>query len=169
MDRYTTYGYWADTSERYGQTFVAASARHAEELMQEQAENEGGIFRAAGTLLGEHRAADTYTAFVDPDDARNTERGDLEPAFEELGLTGYTVLGVVVSTRRLDHGWNERTGGERWLSHELATSPRYAEDIARSKVAERGHFELRVCAVLAGTKNRCESLVFSDPDERAAA
>lgn len=167
MDRFSVYGWWQDSDERFGQTFVATNARHAEELMQDQARNEGGVFRAAGTLLGEHPTADTYTGFVDPDDARNVDREDLEPAFEELEMTEYTVLGLALSTRLLDHGWNRRTGGERWLGREMATSPRYAEDNARLRIAEAGHFELRVCAVFVGVKNRCESLPFSNPDERA--
>jgi hypothetical protein len=168
MDAYTVYGWWQDSGERYASLLDARSPRDAEQIMQERAESEGGIFRAAATLLGEHPAADTYTAFVDPDDPRNLERG-VAPVLEELELAEYTVLGLVLSTRRLDHGWNERTGGERFLSHELATSPRFAEDIAGVKVAERGHFRLVVCAVLEGRRNRCEALVFSDPAERAAA
>lgn len=169
IETYTVIGYWADSNERYKAQFDAPTAREAERLMQRQAADEDGDFRIAATMLGTHESADRYTSFVDPDDPANEDDCEVRFVSEDDEVGEWTVIGIVLSTRRLDREWNERTGGERWISHELATHPRYAEDIARAKVAERGHFELLVCAVFRGVKNRCESLVFSNPGERAAA
>lgn len=168
-ETYTVIGWWVDSNERYKAQFDAPTAREAERLMLRQAADEDGDFRIAATMLGVHESADRYTAFVDPDDPANEDHCDVRFVSEDDEVGEWTVIGLVTSTRRLDREWNERTGGERWISHELATHPRYAEDIARAKVAERGHFELSVCAVFAGRKDRCESFAFADHDERAAA
>lgn len=165
---FTVFGYWQDSDERYGQEFDAESAAHAERLMADQAEREGGQFRAAATLRGAHEAIDRYTAFTDPDDPRNDERDDLEPAIEELLVTEYTVIGLVVSTKPDDKAWNEETGGQRHLSHEMALSARIAEDVAAGRVRDGGGFRLLVCGVLEGRKERAESHVFSNPHRSAA-
>ncbi|HEX4789970.1 MAG TPA: hypothetical protein VH372_16005 [Actinospica sp.] len=164
---YTVFGYWEDSDERFGEVFEASSAQDAERRMQRRSANEGGGFRAAATLRGRHGAADTYSAFVDPEDSRNLERG-LEPVIAELELTEYTVLGLTVSTRRRDEDWNARTGGRRVLFHELALSPRIAEDVAAARVRDEGDFRLVVCAVLTGHRERAESFAFSDIDEAVA-
>ena len=162
---YTVFGYWQDSGERFGEVFEAVSPEQAERLMRRRSEDEGGGFRAAATLRGRHAAADTYTAFVDLEDPRNLERG-LEPAVDELELTEYTVLGLTLSTRRRDKDWNENTGGQRVLFHELALSARIAEDVAAARVHDEEHFRLVVCAVLAGHRERAESYPFSDLDEQ---
>ena len=164
---YTVFGYWADSDERFGEVFEADSADHAERLMRRRSADEGGGFRTAATLRGRHAAVDTYTAFTDPEDPRNAER-ELEPVIEELEITEYTVLGLVLSTRRRDEDWNERTGGQRVLLHEMALSPRIAEDLAAGRVREQDeHMCLVVCAVLQGRKERAESFAFADVDEPA--
>jgi hypothetical protein len=166
---YTVVGWWVDSNERYVEAFDAPTARDAEEAMLEQARDEAGTFRIAGTLLGQIEAADTYTAFVDPDDPENEAREDLEPAVDELGMTEWTVLGLVTSTRHGDHDWNEETGGQRHHTVEMALNPRIAEDLARMAVRERGAVDLTVCAVVAGRVHRCESFQFADHDQKAAA
>lgn len=102
---YTVLGYWEDSGERHGQEIEAESAVHAEQLMAEQAEREGGQFRAAATLRGTHDVIDRYTGFIYPDDPRNEERADLQPAIDELFVTEYTVIGLVVSNRPGDEAW----------------------------------------------------------------
>lgn len=166
-DIYSVIGYWADSNERYVEHFEATSARDAERQMMIEARNDDGDFRIAASMLGEQYRVDLYTAFVDPDDPENDERPDLKPATDELGVTDWTVVGIVTSTRAHDRSWNERTKGERYLGHEMAYSARIAEDLARGRVDERGGFELTVCAVFEGMKNRCESFPFSNHDEVA--
>lgn len=168
IETYSVTGWWVDSNERHVAFIEARSARDAERLMLEQAAGEDGVFRIAGTMLGEYRAADTYTAFVDPEDPENENREDLEPVIDEFGMADWTVFGLVAGTGRHDGEWNERTGGERYLGHEMALNSRIAEDLARMAVRERGAFELTVCAVFAGRKNRCESFPFADHDQTAA-
>lgn len=166
FETFSVVGYWADSNERCVEFFREATAREAEEQMLEQARREGGDFRIAGTMLGEQYRTDLYTAFVDPADPENENRGDLQVVIDELGMVEWTIVGLVTSAG--DDGWNERTGGERYLGHEMALNPRIAEDLARMAVRDRGGFELMVCAVLEGRKSRCESFRFSNHDEVAA-
>lgn len=168
FETFSVIGYWSDSNERYVEFFRGAGARDAEDQMLEQARREDGEFRIAGTMPGEQYRADLYTAFVDPDDPENDERGDLKVVIDELGMAEWTIVGLVTSTRHHDAGWNERTGGERYLGHEMALNPRIAEDLARMAVRERGGFKLTVCAVFEGRKNRCESFLFADHDQAAA-
>lgn len=168
FETFSVVGYWSDSNERYVEFFRETTAREAEQQMLEQARREDGTFRIAGTMLGEQYRTDLYTAFVDPDDPENENREDLQVVIDELGMAEWAIIGLVASTRHHDQDWNERTGGERYLGHEMALNPRVAEDLARMAVRERGEFELTVCAVLAGRKNRCESFPFSNHDEMAA-
>lgn len=163
---YTVYGFWPDTEERYGQAYIADSARDAEDQMLLEAQDQQTEFRIAGTLVGEHPAADIYTAYIDPEDPDNDAREDLEAVIAELEVCEWTILGLITADD--DEQWNQRTGGQRHISHEMALSPRIAEDLARAAVAERGKFTLAVCVVLAGRKERCESYAFSNHDERVA-
>jgi hypothetical protein len=168
FETFSVVGYWADSNERYVEFFRGATVRDVEDQMLGQAAREAGDFRIAGTMLGEQYRADLYTAFVDPDDEANDEREDLQPVIDGLGVAEWTIVGIVTSTARHDGAWNERTGGERYLGHEMALSPRIAEDLARMAVRERGGFELTVCGVFEGVKNRCESFAFSNHDEAPA-
>jgi hypothetical protein len=165
MDTYTVVGYWKDSQERYKTEFEASNVRSAEYMMLEQAAEEDGDFRIAGTMLGEHDAADLYTAFVNPDDPANDDRCDVHYVSEDDEIGEWTVMGIVASTRVFDREWNKQTQGERYLSVQMTTHPRYAEDMARAEVAERGHFELTVCAVFRGRKARCESFPFVNHNE----
>lgn len=167
IETYTVVGYWADTNERYKTEFDARTVIAAENMMLTRANDEEGDFRIAGTLLGVHDTADLYTAFVNPDDPANEGDCRVQYVSEEDEITEFTVVGIVLATDRFSRTWNEETQGERYIGVELATHPRWAEDMARAKVAERGDFELKVCAVFRGRKSRCESFPFSDHSRQA--
>lgn len=162
MPQYTVCGYWADTEEREVEVVTADNVYKAEWRILARADQQGGDFRPAGTLLGQFAKADTYSAFVDPEDLRNLERG-LAPAVDGPAVEEWTVLGVILAKDRHHRHWNAETGGQRWLSHEMATSALAAEDVARSKNTAGN---LVVCAVFAGALNRCENFPFSNPDRR---
>lgn len=160
METYSVIGYWTDTNERYKLEYEASSAKAAEEAMLAKARAEDAVFAIAGTMLGTHTNADLYTAFVNPDDPANDHICSVQYVADEDEVTEWTVLGLVVAA--YDWRWNAATNGERYLGVKMATHPRYAEDIARAEVAERGAFELKVCAVFRGVKARCESFPFGD-------
>lgn len=181
---YTVFGYWADSNERFGERYEATDARDAEEQALAQARRDDGDLKIAGTLVGEHDSVDRYTAFIDPRDEANFERDDLEAVTDEPEVVEWTILGLALSpyreTRhrigRLHIGlardtdaqaWNEQTGGERTIIHEMAYSPLIAEDLARERVLKDSGQDLVVCTVLAGTKHRCESYPFADHRVRA--
>ena len=168
FETFSVIGYWTDSNERYVEFFRETTVRGAEEQMLANARDEAGDFRIAATMLGEQYRTDLYTAFIDPDDAENENREDLQVVIDELGMVEWTIVGLVRSTRRGDVGWDEETGGERYLGHEMALNPRIAEDLARGAVQERGEFELTVCAVFEGRKNRCESFPFSNHHKAVA-
>jgi hypothetical protein len=137
FETFSVIGCWSDSNERYVEFFRGAGARDAEDQMLEQARREDGEFRIAGTMLGEQYRADLYTAFVDPDDPENDERGDLKVVIDELGMAEWTIVGLVTGTRGHDRDWNERTGGERFLGHEMALSPRIARSRRTMNAGER--------------------------------
>lgn len=158
MPSYSVVGDW--DGERYCQTFHTFSPDAAEDLMYAKVQDEGGMFWPVATLLGDVRVADRYAYYVDRFDPRHEDRDDLIPAVAELEICEWTVFGRVVSNRVLDHSWNERTGGERWSSFEMAFAPDEAEDIARNRAADQPHARLLVCAVLPGRVQREESHAF---------
>ncbi|MBR7830450.1 hypothetical protein KDK95_29385 [Actinospica sp. MGRD01-02] len=165
---YTVFGYWEDNGQRYGRFDEADSAVHAELLMQRRAAKENAVFWAAATLRGEFHPVDAaYTRYLDPQDPRNEEI-EFE-GVDELPTTGeFTVYGLILSTRRLDAGWNQRTGGQRFIGHEMATSALAAEGAASARVAtDEHHAKLLVCAVLPGRMEKADTLPFSNPDERS--
>lgn len=166
-ETYSVVGFWADSNERYKAEFEAFSPYAAEVLMLREAENENGDFRIAGTMLGKQDNADLYTAFVNPDDPANEDNCSVQYVSEDDEIGDWTVMGIVSSTRTFDRNWNVRTQGERYISYQMTTHPRYAEDMARAEVAERGAFELEVCAVFRGRKARCETFPFVNHDEHA--
>lgn len=167
---YTVLGYWPDNLQRYGLTTEAASAAHAESIMQIEAERQNALFRVAATLRGAHRPVDAaYTRYTDPQDPRNETDESLPGPQEFSVMTEFTVYGLLLSTRHLDQGWNERTGGQRFMSHELGLSALAAEAVACDRVAtDENHARLIVCAVLPGHTEKAESLPFSNPRESAA-
>lgn len=69
----------------------------------------------------------------------------------------------------LASGETIRVRGRRGLGPAGVAALSELVEAVRAKAAERGHFELSVCAVFGGVKNRCESFAFADHDERAAA
>lgn len=164
-ETYTVIGYW-DTEERYVDFVEATSARDAETRLLADIP-EDATLRIAGTLVGEHQGADTYTVFIDPDDEANLTRQVLSVVADEPEVVEWTVLGLIVRDGEPESeqaAWNEKTGGERYLGHEMALNARDAEAVARGRVRERGPVRLLVCAVLAGQHFRAEAYPFSDHD-----
>jgi hypothetical protein len=162
---YTVVGYFPATGERYGDFYDAQRARDAEQCMQRDADAVGQRFRVAGVLVGAPQVADLYTKFVDPRDPRNLDQEHLEPDVEELEVADWSVMGLQLDPG--DPGWNERTGGRRYLEYVPALSALAAEDVARSRCSDEGA-QLVVCAVFRGCMERVDRYaVFSDPDERA--
>lgn len=165
---YTVFGYWEDNRQRYGRIDEADSAVHAELLMQRRAAKENAVFRAAATLRGEFHPVDAaYTRYLDPQDPRNAEF-EFEGVDELLTTGEFTVYGLIVSTWHLDEGWNRRTGGQRFIGHEMAISALAAEGAASDRVAtDERHAKLLVCAVLPGRMEKADTPPFSNPGERA--
>ena len=164
LQPYSVYGCW-ETRERFAEVYRATSPRPAEDMAQMDARAKGGILWVCRVVAGEVRTVDGYTAFTDPDDDRNQDAEGLEPDMPNLGgATDWTVFGLALPPRTPDDEvW--RTG-ERYGDIIAATSPRAAEDVARSRVADKGG-ELWVCAVLAGAVAAADTYAsFADPDVR---
>lgn len=166
MRDFSVYGYWAHTTERWGEVYQATSARAAEDLAQMYAQEQGAVLRVAGVFEGVLPSVDRYTLFVDPRDVRNLDAEGLDPDVPGLEVVTWTVLGLAEAPR--DHRWNERTGGQRYCDHVMADSPLAAEDVAVDKARGEGG-RLLVCAVFSGARQRADALYakFSDPDVRA--
>jgi hypothetical protein len=165
---FSVYGCWRETRERYAEVYRATGPRAAEDLAQMDATDKGGTLWLCRVVPGEVAPADTYTAFVDPNDERNRDRGDLEPDVPDLvaGDPEWTVFGIAVpkGCRDGDVGWT----GERYGDVINATSAGAAEDVARSRLADKGG-ELWVCTVLAGRVTAADTYAsFVDPDVKAA-
>lgn len=161
---FTVYGYWAETLERFGGFYEATSPRAAEDMAQMDAREKGGTLWVCRVVAGEVHAVDLYTAFVDPQDSRNDDADDLEPDVPGVTDDEYTVFGLA-----LPPGLSGSTPGwmaERYGDVISATSAGAAEDVARSRLADKGG-ELRVCAVLAGRVAAVDTYAtFADPDVR---
>jgi len=168
LQPYSVYGCWPETRERFAEVYRAMSPRGAEDLAQMDAEEKRGVLWVCRVVAGEVATADGYTAFVDPDDDRNQDAEGLEPDMPNLdGVSDWTVFGIAVQ-----HGTPDSLvwrAGERYGDVIAATSPRAAEDVARSRLADKGG-ELWVCAVLGGAVSAVDTYAaFVDPDVRAAA
>ncbi len=70
---FTVLGCWPATTERAGEWFMAVDARAAETQMQMVAAEKCGEFWCCAVVAGHVATADTYTLFVDPNDARNND------------------------------------------------------------------------------------------------
>lgn len=165
LQPYSVYGCW-DDRERFAGAFEAGSPRGAENRAQLDAGDKGGTLWVCRVVVGEVPGADKYTAFVDPDDDRNLDAEGLEPDMPNLdGASDWTVFGIVLTRGTPDDEvWR---AGERYGDLVTATSPRAAEDVARSRLADRGG-ELWVCTVLAGAVRAADTYAaFVDPDVRA--
>lgn len=164
--RFTVFGCWPTTKERFAWVFTAPDARTAERLMKEKAATEGGQFWVAGIVAGAVEVVDLYTAYVDVDDPANQDIGDLE--LDVAGdLRTFTVLGIARDPS--DRRAYEEVIGERYADTVPATSPGAAEDVARGRLADKGG-ELWVCAVIEGEVRRADVYAtFVDPDRRAVA
>ena len=168
---FTVFGYWAETSERWCDTFQATTARNAEDQAQLEAADAGGTLRVARVAEGDLAAADKYTAYLDPADPRNETRDDLEPDMPDftLGMDPYwTVLGLAVPGDIRPGDSRVAAQGERYGDIVSAPSPGAAEDVARDRLHDR-HGQLLVCAVVTGQVHPADGYAtFADPDIRAA-
>jgi hypothetical protein len=161
---YTVLGFWAETRERWAGEYAATSPRAAEDMARMDALEAGGTLLVCRVIPGHPGTVDRYTAFVDPQDPRNEDRDDLEPDVPDLtaGDPEWTVFGIAVPAG----GWPGKgaAGGERYGDVINAASPLAAEDVARSRLADRDG-ELLVCAVLAGRVAASDTYAsFVNPD-----
>jgi hypothetical protein len=163
LQPYSVCGCWAETRERFAEVYRATSARAAEDLAQLDAADKGGTLWVCRVVPGEIAPADRYTAFVDPADPRNTGRDDLEADMPALdGDPEWTVFGIAVPAGC--HGSVVGWTGERYGDVINATSAGAAEDVARSRLADKDG-ELWVCTVLAGRVAAADTYAtFVDPD-----
>lgn len=152
---FSVYGYWAHTTERWGDVFNATSARAAEDLAQMYAAEQGAGLRVAGVFEGVLPSVDRYTKYVDARDVRNDDDEEIELDVPGLEVVAWTVLGLVEDPH--DRRWNERTGGQRFCDHVLADSPLAAEDVAIDRARGEGG-RLLVCAVFDGKVQRADAL-----------
>ena len=168
MTTFSVAGVWQRTAERWLQPYQAATARTAEGLAQLQAGDENDVLLVCRVLTGDVRAADRYTAFVDPDDPRNLDRTDLEPDVPVLdGDPEWTVFGLAAPKGTALSDPALPGTGERYGDVINATSAGAAEDVARSRLADKGGV-LFVCCVLAGRVAAADTYAtFADPDVRA--
>lgn len=168
---FTVFGYWAETSERWCDTFQAISARSAEDQAQLEAADLHGTLRVCRVAEGDLKAADKYTAYLDQNDPRNEDRDDLEPDMADvtLGTDPYwTVLGLAVPEGCQPGDPDIGTRGERYGDIVSASSAGAAEDVARDRLHDR-HGTLLVCAVVPGQVRGADAYAtFADPDVRAA-
>ena len=167
LQPYSVYGCW-DDRERFAEVYTATSPRAAEDMAQMGAREKGSTLWVCRVVSGQVPTADRYTAFIDPDDDRNLDAEGLEldtPSLE--GDPEWTVFGIAVPRGTPDDEvW--RTG-ERYGDIIAATSAGAAEDVARSRLADKGG-ELWVCAALAGAVAACDTYAaFVDPGVRAEA
>ncbi|HZR50165.1 MAG TPA: hypothetical protein VFB06_11655 [Streptosporangiaceae bacterium] len=165
---FSVYGCWQETQERFAEVYRAGSARLAESLAQLDASDRGGTLLVARVVAGEVPAVDRYTLFTDPEDPRNQDAGGIEPDVPDLlrGLDpDWTVFGIALppDARTGDIG---RTG-ERYGDWVNASSAKAAEDVARSRIADKGGW-LWVCAVLEGSVRAADTYAtFVNPDVKA--
>lgn len=165
LQSFSVYGCW-DDRERFAGVYTATSPRAAEDMAQVDARDKGGTLWVCRVVAGEVPTADRYTAFVDPADDRNLDAEGLELDTPDLeGDPEWTVFGIAVPRGTTDDEvW--RTG-ERYGDIIAATSAGAAEDVARSRLADKGG-ELWVCTVLAGAVAAVDTYAaFVDPDVRA--
>lgn len=167
----TVFGYWAETGERWYDTYRSATARGAEDQAQLHASETGGTLRVCAVAEGDLYAADTYTAYLDTADPRNLDREDLEadtPDFTRGTDPYWTVFGLAVPEGCRPGDDRVATAGERYGDVVSASSAGAAEDVARNRLHDR-HGDLLVCAVLPGRVSRADTYAtFCDPDVRKA-
>lgn len=164
---YTVIGCWAQTRERYASTYGALTARSAETLAQIDAAEKGGTLWVCRIVPGEVEIADTYTAFVDPDDPRNADAEGLEADLPGFGDPDWTVFGIAVPPGTPDR--DVARIGERYGDTVAAISAGAAEDVARDRLKDQGGV-LMVCAVLEGKILAADTYAsFVDPDVKAAS
>lgn len=169
LTAYGLYGAWAETGERFADSFDATSSRSAEDLAQMTAREKGGTLLVCRLVAPPVVPADTYTAFVDPNDIRNADRDDLEadmPCLE--GDPEWTVFGIAASKGTIWGDHHLPLKGERYGDVVNATSAGAAEDVARARMADNGGV-LFVCTVLPGRVPACDTYAsFVNPDVQPA-
>lgn len=173
LDLFTVFGFWAQTAERWCDTYGAGTARGAEDQAQLHASEVGGTLRVCRVVLGDLWPVDKYTAYVDITDVRNLERDNLEldMADSTLGTDPYyTVFGMAVPEGYMPGTPEIWLEGERYGDIVPISSPGAAEDVARSRLREaRPGYDLLVCTVLAGQYTGSDAYAtFCNPDIRAA-
>lgn len=167
LQPFSVYGCWPQTRERFAEVYRATSPRTAEDQAQMDAQEKGGTLWVCRVVVGEVAPADGYTLFVDPADPRNLDAEGLEPDMPDLeGDPNWTIFGIALPYGTPDD--RVARTGERYGDVLAATSAGAAEDVARSRVADKGG-DLWVCAVLAGQVPAADTYAaFVDPDVRPA-
>jgi hypothetical protein len=169
MQQFSVAGAWRETRERFLQVYNAATPRGAEDLAQLEAHEKGGTLWVCRVVPGDVKAADLYTAFIDPNDPRNDGRDDLVPDTPDLvaGDPEWTVYGIALPPG-IRAGDVPRLG-ERYGDVLNATSAGAAEDVARARLADKGG-ELWVCCVLPGRVAAVDTYAsFVDPEVKAVS
>lgn len=173
FEPFTVFGYWAETLERWCDTYTSATARGAEDQAQLHASEVGGTLRVARVVIGNVWPADKYTAYLDPNDLRNLERDNLEPDMPDFTKDSdpyWTVFGLAVPKGFLPNSPEIALRGERYGDIVSISSPGAAEDVARDRLQEANPgSHLLVCTVLAGQFTGADAYaVFCNPDVKAA-
>lgn len=173
FEPFTVFGYWAETSERWCDTYRAATARGAEDQAQLHASEVGGTLRVCRVVAGDLWPVDKYTAYLDVNDIRNMERDNLVadmPDFTRGTDPDYTVLGLAVPEGLKPGDPAILTHGERYGDIVAISSPLAAEDVARDRLrSNQPGSDLLVCTVLAGRYTGADAYaVFCGPDVKAA-
>lgn len=164
---FSVIGCWGD-GERYAAVYSAPSARGAEDIAQMDARDKGGTLWVARVVAGQAEPADNYTAYIDPADSRNADVDGLEEDVPDFaaGDPEWTVIGLAVPKGTPLGDPHIGVTGERYADVVNATSAGAAEDVARSRLADKGG-DLWVCTVLPGRVRAVDSYAtFADPDAK---
>lgn len=173
FEPFTVFGYWAETLERWCDTYTSATARGAEDQAQMHASEVGGTLRVARVVIGDVFPADKYTAYLDPADPRNYDLPSLEPDMPDFtqGTDPYwTVFGLAVPEGIMPGSPEIAVRGERYGDIVSISSAGAAEDVARDRlITSKSGSELLVCTVLAGQFTGADAYAaFCNPDVQPA-
>lgn len=168
MPEFSLFGAWAETAERFADTFDGPDSRAVEASAQQMAAEAGGTLWVCRVFQGFHRPVDRYTKFIDPRDDRNLDDDEIELDVQDFlrDNPDWLVLGFALPKGMpLGHpefGWT----AERYAESVYAPSPLAAEDAARDRLAEKGA-DLLVCSVLPGSPAAADTYAhFADPSIR---
>jgi hypothetical protein len=162
MELFTIIGCWPQSRERFASPIHSISPQAVETEMEMQAREMETVFYPAAVIVGDPPMDDTYTAFIDPDDAKNETVSGLVQPFPELKAIEWTVFGIAWDPDS-PRSYTESIG-QRWCRTVMADSARAAEDVAQSYLQDEGGV-LWVCGVLRGTWSRVDTYArFVDPE-----